>query len=163
MRPPGIVWLNENDSHKGASVTPDDTSGRTAYGTGRVTAPRRLIASTASQLDRAFTIDELADAVRHADPRHAATATVYRAVAAMEASGFLVRVGQRDGATLFARCGDSARHHHHVVCDSCGKIAHAACPLPEVESGATAGFIITRHEVTLYGLCPACAGSGGGG
>lgn len=139
----------------------DDTSGTAAYGAGRVTAPRRLIADTALRLNRAFTIDELAEAVRRIDPRHAATATVYRAVAAMEASGFLARVGVRDGAALFAHCGDSAHHHHHVVCDSCGKIAHAACPLPEVETGRSAGFIITRHEVTLYGLCPACASGAG--
>ncbi|TLM78493.1 MAG: transcriptional repressor [Actinobacteria bacterium] len=130
-----------------------------AYGRGRLTSARRVIARVAASLPGAFTVDELADAARSVDPGAAATATVYRAVAAMEAAGFVERVGMRDGATLFVRCGDED-HHHHVVCDGCGRIAHAECPLPAIT--APEGFVVTRHEVTLYGLCPACAVDGSG-
>ena len=99
----------------------------------------------------------LAASVRAADPS-IGTATVYRAVAAMLGSGWIERVGERDGSVLYAICA-SGGHHHHVVCDGCGKVATTTCPV-RVDAGSADerdGFVITRHEVTLYGLCPACA------
>ncbi|MDZ4168579.1 MAG: transcriptional repressor [Coriobacteriia bacterium] len=129
---------------------------RTAYAGRRVTAPRRTIASAVVGFQGAFTVDELATRVRHVDSASGATATVYRAVSAMEASGFVARVGERDGHALFARC-TAPSHHHHIVCDSCGHVAHTACPLDStLRSAAESGFVITRHEVTMYGLCPQC-------
>lgn len=130
-----------------------------AFGDGRVTPQRELIARSAQSMPGAFTIDELGEVVRAADSSLGA-ATVYRAVAAMVESGWLERVGEKAGSSLFARCGAGARHHHHVVCDGCGKVAVAECPVV-IAAGDSAGddsFVITRHEVTLYGLCPACAG-----
>lgn len=104
-----------------------------------------------------FTVEDLAAAVRRLDPDAGASATVYRAVAAMEAAGFIERIGSRDGSGLYARC-DASSHHHHIVCDDCGLTAHADCPLDQLSNTeAPNGFIVTRHEVTLYGLCPACA------
>jgi len=130
---------------------------RSAYGPGRLTAPRTAIARAVSGMADAFTIDDLAAIVRRSDPGAGATATVYRAVAAMEAAGFVERVGARDGSALYARCATPS-HHHHIVCDGCGRIAHADCPVvPGLDAARTDGFVITRHEVTLYGLCPTCA------
>lgn len=141
----------------------DHDSIASAYGTGRLTAPRREIARAACEMGAAFTVEELAEVVRARDESAGATATVYRAVAAMEAASFLERVGARDGSALYARCGHSG-HHHHVVCDGCGRVAHAECPLDDAMSAASAdsGFVVTRHEVTLYGLCPACLAEGKG-
>lgn len=128
-----------------------------AFGRGRVTPQRALIAARAASLPGAFTVDELADAV-HAEDPSLGTATVYRAVTAMAESGWLERVGKRGGSTLFARCG-AGGHHHHVICDGCGKMAVTECPVAVDlgDMGETDGFVVTRHEVTLYGLCPACA------
>lgn len=131
-----------------------------AYAGGRVTPSRRAIALTVAEQTGAFTVDALAAAVRARDAAAGATATVYRAVAAMESAGYIERVGTRGGAALFVRC-DAESHHHHVVCDGCGRIAHADCPLPS-PSNAPDGFTVTRHEVTLYGLCPDCADKGRG-
>lgn len=130
-----------------------------AYGDARFSEPRLYAARAADGIGAAFTVEELAAAVRADHPGAGATATIYRSVAAMEETGFLERVGERDGAALFARCATHA-HHHHIVCDGCGKTAHAQCPLAAAEAVPTAradGFVITRHEVTLYGLCPECA------
>jgi Fur family ferric uptake transcriptional regulator len=135
---------------------------RTAYGTGRLTAPRKAIARAAKRLCGAFTTEELAASVRSTHPRAGATATVYRAIAALEATGSVERVGFRSGSALYAWCGTQG-HHHHIVCDSCGRIAHAECPVAlQTATGRSDGFVITRHEITLYGLCPACADKKGG-
>jgi Fe2+ or Zn2+ uptake regulation protein len=106
----------------------------------------------------AFTVEELAAAVHALDAKASATATVYRAVSAMEAAGHLERVGVRHGCALYASCADSG-HHHHVVCDGCGRTAAAPCPLGGTP--AADGFVVTRHEVTLYGLCRECAEKSG--
>lgn len=128
-----------------------------AYGQGRMTDQRRSVALAAAAMPGAFTVDELAEEVRDAFAASIATATVYRAVAAMEAAGSLERVGVREGAALYVYCGAKG-HHHHVVCDSCGRVAETTCPI-DVAAVSTDGFVVTRHEVTLYGLCPACASS----
>lgn len=130
---------------------------RRAYGDARFSPARLETAAAALRLGCAFTVDELVAEVRSTDEAAGAQATVYRAVAAMEDTGFLERVGERGGSTLYAHCETSA-HHHHVVCDACGRVAAAPCPLAVDESRFKAphGFTVTRHEVTLYGLCPDC-------
>jgi Fur family ferric uptake transcriptional regulator len=132
-----------------------------AYGTGRSTAQRRAIAAAAAAFGSAFTAEALAGRVR-TDVPGVSTATVYRSISAMAASGFLSPVGERDGAALYARCSE-AGHHHHVVCTACGATAHAPCPVDEagLADSAPDGFVVTSHEVRLYGLCARCAGSGG--
>jgi Fur family ferric uptake transcriptional regulator len=131
-----------------------------AYGAGRVTPQRQLIARTAADMPGAFSVEELATAVRARDAG-AGVATVYRAVTALLDSGWLERVGERDGSALFARCHAGGHHHHHVVCDGCGAIEATECPVAVASAARSSnGFVITRHEVTLYGLCPRCANAG---
>jgi Fur family transcriptional regulator, ferric uptake regulator len=137
-----------------------DRSG--AYGAGRVTPQRHLIARTAAEMPGAFSVEELASAVRARDAgAGAGVATVYRAVTALLESGWLERIGERDGSALFARCHAGGHHHHHVVCDGCGAIEATECPVAVAPAArSSSGFVITRHEVTLYGLCPRCANAG---
>ena len=133
------------------------TDNHSHYGSGRVTAPRRAIARAADGLRRAFTVEDLIAEVRATNPG-IGTATVYRAVAAMEANGALARVGMRDDSTLYVRCAIEG-HHHHLVCTGCGAVTHARCPLGDDtprHAGAD-GFTVTGHELTLYGVCSRCA------
>lgn len=133
------------------------TTGARAYGGARVSRQRQAIAAAIDALPGAFTIDELAALLRRHRVR-AGTATVYRAVAALAASGWLERIGERDGSALFARCTEGRRHHHHVVCGDCGRVAAVRCPGVgrTARSGKRHGFVITRHEVTLHGWCAEC-------
>ncbi len=121
------------------------------YGRDRATPQRASIAGAVP--DRAFTVAELAEAVSHEHPS-IGLATVYRAVAAMERSGWLTRVGDVGGAALYARCAERT-HHHHAVCTSCGRVEHTPCP-NVAEAAAPVGFEVTSHELTLYGLCARC-------
>lgn len=104
----------------------------------------------------AFSASDLANCVAGQDSA-VGLATVYRAVGALEASGWIVRAGERDGAALYVRC-EHEGHHHHLVCTSCGSVEHAPCPLGDdlTHAAGSAGFRITGHEVTLWGLCRAC-------
>jgi Fe2+ or Zn2+ uptake regulation protein len=145
-------------------VCPSPDDAHEAFGNARVSPQRRAIIGAVLSLTRAFTVDELAEATRSRD-RSAGTATVYRAVAALEANGWLEQVGKRGECALYARCSGAGNHHHHVICEGCGRVEVTACPVvpqPPTEAGADEdprGFLITRHEVTMYGYCPQCAAS----
>jgi len=129
---------------------------RSLYGTARISTARAVIAEAVSQTPGAFTAEEL-----HATPavRSAGVglATVYRALAAMQDAGTITPVGERGGSALLARCtrGD---HHHHFVCTGCGSVAGVDCPLGDAARASVErdGRLVTRHEITLYGLCAEC-------
>jgi len=50
-------------------------------------------------------------------------------------------------------------HHHHFRCDACGKVFDVpGCP-GDLGHLAPPGFVVERHEITLYGRCGACSGA----
>lgn len=137
---------------------------RTAYGSARYSPQRERIALVIDAFGRAFTADELVAALADGATAQAGapgTATVYRALVALEESGYVARVGERDGATLYARCSTEG-HHHHFVCTVCGSVTAAECPIEESTFAAAArqGFVITHHEITLHGVCHRCLTAG---
>ena len=126
-----------------------------AYGNGRVTRQRLRVARAAADMG-SFTVEELAEHLSE-DACTVPLATIYRAIRAAAAAGSVQVVGKRAGSELYVWCARTD-HHHHLVCTACGAVEHAPCPF-EVASDApmdVAGFRVTRHDMTLYGLCPAC-------
>lgn len=135
---------------------------RRAYVDGRMTPQRREIALAASAMRGAFSAGELATVVRTGNPG-LGLATVYRAVTALEASGWIARAGERDGAAIYVHCPHEG-HHHHLVCTGCGRVEHAPCPVEPVlaDVAKSTGFRVTGHDVRLYGVCQACDREGVG-
>lgn len=130
------------------------------YGSARSSAARRDIAAAVEALSGSFTVGDIAEECRRRGTA-VALATVYRAAAALESAGTIERLGERGGAALWARCAESG-HHHHLVCTGCGRTAHLSCPLDEalVSEAADKGYVITRHQVEVYGLCRECLSHG---
>jgi Fur family ferric uptake transcriptional regulator len=126
------------------------------YGTARMSAQRALIAEVVAALPGAFTAEDLHRAVAVRRPG-IGLATVYRAIAAMQAAGSLQHVGAREGSALLVLC-DRDDHHHHLVCTSCASVVGVDCPLDTtaLKAASKAGHLVTRHEITLYGLCAEC-------
>jgi Fur family ferric uptake transcriptional regulator len=129
---------------------------RALYGGARMSVPRSVIADAVLAQTGAFTAEDLHRAL--AEGRTPiGLATVYRALGAMQVAGSVAVVGQRDGSALLARCGRDD-HHHHLVCTSCGRVVGIDCPLGREKPDAVTrdGHLVTRHEITLYGLCSTC-------
>jgi Fe2+ or Zn2+ uptake regulation protein len=86
--------------------------------------------------------------------------TVYQILNDLAQMGELVQLDLGTGSSRFDPNVDA---HHHVVCNSCGKVrdVHAdygAIRVPPVEAG---GFTVGSAEVVFRGLCDECvAGSG---
>ena len=131
------------------------TLGEAAYGTARVSPQRLAIAAAVEASARhAFSADDIATEVRRGSPS-TGLATVYRAVAVMQSTGFIEAVGERGGAILYARCGRQG-HHHHLVCTSCSAVEDIECPIWIDGRTDSNSFRVTGHSLVLQGLCPRC-------
>jgi Fur family transcriptional regulator, ferric uptake regulator len=86
-------------------------------------------------------------------------ATVYRALEQLESLGLIQRVDVKGDAAGFERVDPSGHHHHHIVCEQCGRvIAFEDDRLEQaiVALGARPDFTVSSHEVTLRGECASC-------
>ena len=64
------------------------------------------------------------------------------------------------GTACFEPADPSGDHHHHAICDRCGK--KDAFTDPELERlihglGERLGYDVGAHDVVLHGACPDCA------
>ena len=82
-------------------------------------------------------------------------ATVYRTIRTLEELGEIVPVELPGEPARYELAGKG--HHHHFVCESCGKAFDVdACP-GNLAHMTPEGFTLNRHDITLYGLCDKCA------
>lgn len=94
-----------------------------------------------------------------ADDRGVGLASVYRALDVL-AQLKLVRRVDVDGSACFEPADPSGEHHHHAICESCGKLA----PFEDAELerlieavGHRLGYEVGAHDVVLRGACPDCS------
>lgn len=99
--------------------------------------------------------------------------SVYRALSDLRIAGFLEGFrlpGKRE--TFYSLLGhDDARkpgrhpergdahHHHHIVCEDCGRVSHLEVCLPAgltVKVEGSSGFRVTGHHLEFQGLCSEC-------
>ncbi|TPF92024.1 Fur family transcriptional regulator [Bifidobacterium sp. UTBIF-78] len=123
----------------------------------RITRPRMLIERTLSELSRFATAQEITDILRHRGTR-IGTTTAYRNLQMMADQGKL-DVIHLNGETLYRSCVDH-RHHHHIMCRSCGTTIEIEIPGLEQwieQAAAKLHYIDVTHELEIYGLCPRCA------
>jgi Fur family ferric uptake transcriptional regulator len=84
-------------------------------------------------------------------------ATVYRVLTQFESAGLVVRHNFEGDHSVFEL--DNGKHHDHLVCLDCGKVHEFLDE--EIESrqnniAKEAGYLITDHALTIYGLCGEC-------
>ena len=86
-------------------------------------------------------------------------ASVYRVLDVLAEKRLVQRVHLGDGVTRFEAVRDSVEHHHHIVCDDCGRIEPFADQrlervLRDVERRS--GYAVAGHDIVLRGACEAC-------
>jgi Fur family transcriptional regulator, ferric uptake regulator len=86
-------------------------------------------------------------------------ASVYRVLDVLVAKRLVQRVDLGDGVTRYEPVGGSVDHHHHIVCDDCGRIEPFADQrlervLRDVEKSS--GYAVAGHDIVLRGACSAC-------
>jgi Fur family ferric uptake transcriptional regulator len=101
---------------------------------------------------------EIEDALRAAG-RPTGRATVYRALDLLVEHGLVERVEVGDGQARFERAQPGGEHHHHLVCERCGRLV--AFDDPGLERAidrvsARLGVQVQSHEILLRGACGRC-------
>jgi len=90
-------------------------------------------------------------------------ASVYRTLEQLERLHLVQRVEIGGDAAGYERI-DPALHHHHIVCERCGRLdPFASEALEEAIEAVSRGseFAVVAHDVVLRGTCPRCGDPGG--
>jgi Fur family ferric uptake transcriptional regulator len=127
----------------------------------RYTRGRRTLVTALAQADRPVTIAELV-AIGPRLPQ----STTYRNLAALEQAGVVRRVVGTDEFSRFELAEElTGRHHHHLVCTTCGTVEDFD-PTRGVERSladaigklsSRTGFRVQSHRIDVLGTCAACA------
>lgn len=107
-----------------------------------------------------FSTEELYDLVKQVD-ESIGIATVYRTLELFEKLGIVRNVKiKNDGINYYDVVDlDEENHfHHHLICTTCHQIIEIADELESYERFVEQkyGFVVTDHDLTLYGICAEC-------
>jgi Fur family ferric uptake transcriptional regulator len=128
----------------------------------RGAARERLIELLAGH-DCALSALEIEDALRRRrrGERSVGRASIYRTLELLHTHDLVNRVDVGDGIARYETADPAGlHHHHHLLCDQCGKLVPFDDPALErsIDQLSTRlGFRTTDHEVTLRGGCPDCS------
>ncbi|HEX5274981.1 MAG TPA: transcriptional repressor [Candidatus Rubrimentiphilum sp.] len=120
------------------------------------TKPREQVSAVLRREKRYLSAAEI-HAILRKSRTNVSLSTVYRTLDLLAGKGEAsARVDER-GETTFVVCDRS--HHHHAVCNTCGKVEDVSCEA--IESVAHAlrshhGFKLADHEMEFFGTCGAC-------
>jgi Fur family transcriptional regulator, ferric uptake regulator len=108
--------------------------------------------------DCLLSAQEIHDRLRDTE-RGVGLASVYRALELLAHLKLVHRVDV-DGTACYEPADPSGEHHHHAICDRCGKMD--AFEDPELERliddlGERLGYAVGGHDIVLRGSCPDCA------
>jgi Fur family ferric uptake transcriptional regulator len=119
---------------------------------------RRAIVERLAREDCCLTAQEIADRLR-AEGERVGIASVYRALDLLHGFGLVQRVEVGEGGTRYEAVVPGGEHHHHVVCDACGRISAFADEGLERaidRLGRRIGHSVSGHEVLIHGRCRRC-------
>ena len=126
--------------------------------TGRNGGARRIVVEFLGGQDCCVSAQEIHDAVRAGGAR-VGIASVYRTLDRLDELGLVQRVDLGDGVSRFERADPRGDHHHHLVCDDCGKVEPFEDPVLEAAIADIAGgrgYDVAAHDVVLRGACGDC-------
>jgi Fur family transcriptional regulator, ferric uptake regulator len=124
----------------------------------RAGGARAAVLDLMSKQDCCASAQEIHDDLRRSD-RSVGIASVYRVLDVLSDLGLVQRVDVGDGVTRFEPASPGGDHHHHVVCDDCGKVEPFSDPSLEraiASASGRLGYNVDAHEVVLRGECGDC-------
>jgi Fur family ferric uptake transcriptional regulator len=136
----------------------DGAMARLREASGRSGGARREVVAYLDRQACCRSAQEIHDGLR-GDGVRIGMASVYRALDGLDQLGLVQRVDLGDGVARFERAEPHGEHHHHLVCDSCGKVEPFEDSALEVAIGRVAvgrGYAVAAHDVVLRGACGEC-------
>jgi Fur family transcriptional regulator, ferric uptake regulator len=125
---------------------------------GRSGGARKIVVELLGEQDCCLSAHELHEQARARGAR-VGIASVYRALEGLDVLGLVQRVDLGDGVARFEPSLAGGDHHHHLVCNDCGKVEPFEDPMLEsaIERVADGrGYLVAAHDVVLRGACEDC-------
>ena len=125
----------------------------------RDSGARRAVVELLGRQYCCLTAQEIFDQLR-GEGRRVGIASVYRTLEQLSREGYVQRIDIGAGTSRFEPIHADGKHHHHLVCDDCGKVEAFADDeleraLRRVERRT--GYSVAGHDVVLRGACDDCA------
>ena len=125
----------------------------------RTSTPREEVIEAIAALGCSVTAREIAELLRERGSG-VGLASIYRTLDLLDRLRLVQRFDVGEGVARYEPSHPGGEHHHHVVCEACGK--RDAFADPELEQlidalGDRLGYTIAGHDVVLRGACPDCA------
>jgi len=120
---------------------------------------RTAVVEALARHDCAVTALELEGELRRRKPAPA-RASIYRALEQLEQLGLLRRLEVSRGVAGYERIEHDGEHHHHAICQQCGRMIpfeDATLERAIDEVSGRMSFDAAEHEVTIRGRCERCA------
>jgi len=135
-------------------------------GSGRRTGgARSAVVELLAREDCCLSAREIADRLGSGG-RRIGTASVYRALEALDELGLVQRLDPGEGGALYEAVIPGGEHHHHAVCERCGRVSAFEDPGLERAIDRLAARLdhrVSGHDVVIRGSCPRCARLPAGG
>lgn len=123
----------------------------------RTGGAREAVVELLAEQDCCLSAHEIHDRLR-AREQTVGIASVYRALDVLAGMGLVHRLEMGDGTARFEPVVPEG-HHHHVVCERCGRVDAFEDPALEEAIDRVAShlaYAVSAHDVVLRGLCPTC-------
>lgn len=122
-------------------------------------AARRAVLELLARQRCALSAFDIEDALRD-QSRSVARASIYRILDQLERLSLVQRVETGQGVVRYEPVRQDHEHHHHLVCDRCGRLV----PFTDADLERAIGrlsrrvaFDVSDHDVVLHGACATCS------
>jgi len=122
----------------------------------KVTPARLAVLSYLEQVRSPLYADSIYDHLKEEHDNGVDRATIYRILETFSQKRLIKRLEFGEGKYRYELMEDD---HHHLICESCGKIEDISdCEIESWEQAIAKKkqFIIKRHSLEFYGLCHVC-------
>ena len=122
---------------------------------------RGAVVELLAQQDCCLSAQEITERLRSSGTK-VGLASVYRALDLLHEMALVQRVDLGDGGARFEPILPGGEHHHHAVCDRCGRVTAFEDERLESDLERLAGRLrhsINAHEVVIHGACGRCTHS----
>jgi Fur family transcriptional regulator, ferric uptake regulator len=124
----------------------------------RAGGAREAVVSLLGRQSCCLSAQEISDDLRSAGS-DVGLASIYRALDLLHELGLVQRVEFGEGIARYEPVIPGGEHHHHAICEVCGRITAFEDPRLERRLEALAGRLrhsMSGHDLVIHGRCSRC-------